>query len=162
MKLISVCLILISADNSSPMTPPLVGSFSPNNNMCDQNQVTSTLDGLSQDLQNPMSPMQPAQHVQPSQSASQQQPSSQNQLNDMPNMVETLGVPLQQNIIDPYRRPQGNYHICHIEHTIPAQCFDKRISLIGSVLFQSLKMQKCIATTCRTVRMECNHMQAIL
>lgn len=79
--------------------------------MCDQNQVTSTLDGLSQDLQSPMLPMQSAQHVQPSQSASQQQPSSQNQLNDMPNMVETLGVPLQQNIIDPYRRLQGIYHI---------------------------------------------------
>lgn len=97
----------IAADNSSPMTPPLVGSYSPgNNNLCDQNQVTSTLDGIAQDLQqNPMSPMPAAQQPAP-QSAAQPnaQQTSQNQLNDIPNMVESIGVPIQQNIIDPYRR----------------------------------------------------------
>lgn len=57
-KLIFFIKIII-ADNSSPMTPPMVRSFSPvNNNMCDQNQVTP-MDGLSQDL--PLSPMQPTQ-----------------------------------------------------------------------------------------------------
>lgn len=95
------------------MTPPLVGSgFSPNNNVCDRNQVTSTLDVLPQDLQNPMSPMQSTQQVQPTQSAVQQQ-QSQSQINEMPNMVETIGVPLQQqNIIeniDTYHRQPGNH-----------------------------------------------------
>lgn len=88
------------------MTPPMVGSFSPvNNNMCDQNQVTP-MDGLSQDL--PLSPMQSTQQqAQTPQSASQQSAqhqSTQSQLTEMPNMVDSIGVPLQQNIIDPYRR----------------------------------------------------------
>lgn len=93
------------------MTPPVVGNFSPaNNNMCDQNQVNASLEGLSQDLQqNPMSPMSPMSPMQTShqQSQTQQssshpapQQSSQNQLPDMPNMVDSIGV----NIIDPYRR----------------------------------------------------------
>lgn len=92
------------------MEPPCgVGSFSPaNNNMCDQNQVPSTLDGLTQDLQ-PLSPMQQTQ--QPQQSASQSQQTSQSQLNDMPNMVDTIGVPLPPNIIDPYNRRPGNLFI---------------------------------------------------
>ncbi|XP_055300566.1 transcription factor HNF-4 homolog isoform X3 [Sitodiplosis mosellana] len=101
---------MLLADNSSPMTPPnIVGSFSPaNNNMCDQNQVAPTqLDGLSQDI--PMSPMQQQAQVSPSASQQQQQQqapqqASQSQLTEMPNMVDTIGVPLQQNIIDPYRR----------------------------------------------------------
>lgn len=93
------------------MSPPIVGSYSPaNNNLCDQN-VSSTLDGLSQDLQQaPMSPMSPM-------SASQQGPqpvlqptaqqNSQNQMNDI-NMGDPIGVPLQQGIIDPYRRAGTN------------------------------------------------------
>lgn len=94
------------------MTPPnLVGSFSPvNNNMCDQSQVSSSqMDTLSQDL--PMSPMQPQAQLSPSSSQQQQQQQqqapqqpSQSQLNEMPNMVDSIVVPLQQNIIDPYRR----------------------------------------------------------
>lgn len=93
------------------MTPPnLVGSFSPvNNNMCDQNQVAPQLDALPQDL--PLSPMQPQAQLSPSASQQQQQQQqqgpqqpSQSQLNEMPNMVDSIVVPLQQNIIDPYRR----------------------------------------------------------
>lgn len=91
------------------MTPPIGGSFSPaNNSMCDQSQVTPQMDGLPQDLQpNPMSPMQPtSQQAQAPPSASQPVPqqSSQSQLTEMPNMVDSIGVSLQQNIIDPYRR----------------------------------------------------------
>lgn len=83
------------------MTPPIVGNYSPvNSNLCDQN-VTSTLDGISQDLQAaPMSPMPPA-----SQSAAPQP--FQNQINDMPSAMvcdDSIGVPIQPNIIDPYRR----------------------------------------------------------
>ncbi|XP_031624352.1 hepatocyte nuclear factor 4-gamma isoform X2 [Contarinia nasturtii] len=86
---------MLLADNSS--TPPMVGNFSPvNNTMCDQ---VNTLDGITQDL----NPMTPAQQVQQQQPSPQHQP-SQNQLADMPNMVDQIGVPLQQNIIDPYRR----------------------------------------------------------
>lgn len=90
------------------MSPPIVGSYSPaNNNLCDQN-VSSTLDSLSQDLQQaPMSPMSPMsasqqQGAQPVLQSNAQQ-NSQNQMNDI-NMVEPIGVPLQQGIIDPYRR----------------------------------------------------------
>lgn len=83
----------------------MVGSYSPaNNNLCDQN-VTSSLDGLSQDLQQaPMSPMSPMSASQPQPvlpSAAQQ--TTQNQMNDI-NMGDPIGVPLQPNIIDPYRR----------------------------------------------------------
>lgn len=89
------------------MTPPM-GNFSPVN-VCDQN-VTSTIDGISQDLQAaPMSPMPPAPQQQPppppsaSQSASQSAASQPSQINDI-TMVEQINVPIQPNIIDPYRR----------------------------------------------------------
>lgn len=99
---------IVIADNSSPMTPPMAGSFSPvNNNMCDQNQVApNQMEGLSQEL--PLSPMQPTQQqAQAPQTASQQSAqhqSTQSQLTDMPNIIESIAVTLQQNIIDPYRR----------------------------------------------------------
>lgn len=82
------------------MTPPM-GNYSPvNSNLCDQN-VSSTIDGISQDLQAaPMSPMPPSA----SQSASQAAASQPSQINDI-TMVEQIGVPIQPNIIDPYRRP---------------------------------------------------------
>lgn len=95
---------LIAADNSSPMSPPMVGNYSPaNNNLCDQN-VSSTLDGLSQDLQQaPMSPMSPMSASQPqSVLPPTAQQTSQNQLNDI--NMDPIGVTLQSNIIDPYRR----------------------------------------------------------
>lgn len=84
------------------MTPPM-GSFSPvNNNLCDQN-VSSTIDGISQDLQ-AASPMPPApQPPAASQSASQSAASQPSHIDDIP-MVEQIGVPIQPNIIDPYRR----------------------------------------------------------
>lgn len=89
------------------MTPP-IGNYSPvNSNLCDQN-VTSTLDGMSQDLQTaPMSPMPPAPpsaSQQASQSGSQSAAPQSSQINDIPMVVETIGVPIQSNIIDPYRR----------------------------------------------------------
>lgn len=88
------------ADNSSPMTPPM-GNYSPvNSNLCDQN-VSSTIDGISQDLQ-AASPMPPAPQQQPP-SASQSAASQPSQIDDIP-MVEQIGVPIQPNIIDPYRR----------------------------------------------------------
>lgn len=101
------------------MSPPVVNSYSPQqNNLCDQNQVTSTLDNQSTELQqNPMSPMPPqAQPVQPQQQQQQSQPtqqqSSQNQLNEMPNMVDPINVGLQSQMVDPmnpYRR-SGKLH----------------------------------------------------
>lgn len=88
----------------------MVGNFSPvHNNMCDQNQVTSTLDNQPQDLQ--QSPISPMQTNQSSQSVSQQTQSSHNQINDLPNMVDSIGGPIQPNIVDqmnPYRR-SGKY-----------------------------------------------------
>lgn len=80
------------------MTPPM-GNFSPvNSNLCDQN-VSSTIDGISQDLQ-AASPMPPA--PQPP-SAAQSAASQPSQINDIA-MVEQISVPIQPNIIDPYRR----------------------------------------------------------
>lgn len=80
-----------------------MGNFSPvNSNLCDQN-VSSTIDGISQDLQAaPMSPMAPAQQPpSASQSAPQSAASQPSQINDVA-MVEQM--PIQPNIIDPYRR----------------------------------------------------------
>lgn len=96
------------------MTPP-IGSYSPvNSNLCDQN-VSSTLDGISQDLQaSPMSPMPQQQPPPPpsSQSAAASQSAAQaaapqppqSQINDIQMGGEPIGVPIQPNIIDPYRR----------------------------------------------------------
>lgn len=99
----------VIADNTSPMSPPIVGNFSPaNNNLCDQN-VTSTLDGLSQDQQQQQATMTPISSMSASQSGPQSvlqsaaQQTSQGQLNDI-NMVDSIGVSLQQGIIDPYRQ----------------------------------------------------------
>lgn len=81
--------------------------------MCDQ---VNALDGISQDL-NPISPMTPASQQlqqQPSppqhQPTQQHQPPPQNSLPDMPMIDQNCGVPIQQNIIDPYRRT-GNFTI---------------------------------------------------
>lgn len=91
------------ADNSSPMSPPIVNSYSPQqNNLCDQNQVTSTLENQAQDhQQNPMSPMPTNQASQPP--PQPQQPTQQP--NEMPNIVDPISI--QPQIVDqmnPYRR----------------------------------------------------------
>lgn len=101
---LSDLLINFLADNSSPMSPPIVNSYSPQqNNLCDQNQVTSTLDNQqAQDLQqNPMSPMPQTQVS---------QPPAQPQSTEMSNM-EQIGVGIQPQIVDPmspYRRSGKN------------------------------------------------------
>lgn len=115
------------------MTPPLIGNYSPdNNNLCDQNQVSS-IDGIAQDLQqNPMSPMPTAQQPAP-QSAAQpnpQQARQQNQLNEIPNMVDPNGVPLQQNMnIDPYRRSGRHSLLKQNKLIIKKKCRETKLKL---------------------------------
>lgn len=88
------------AENASPMSPQIVDSYSPQqNNLIEQNQVTSTLDNNQpQDLPNPMLPMP---QTQPSQSSSQAPQSS----TEMSNMGEPLNVGIQPQMID-----QHSYH----------------------------------------------------
>lgn len=94
----------------------MVGSYSPthNNQLCDQNQVTSSLDPTMQ----PMSPMSPMDHQssQQQQTSQQQQQQSSNQINDIQNnmVVDQLDVSMmqqQQNMVDSmnqYRRTNGS------------------------------------------------------
>lgn len=84
-----------------------MANYSPthSNQICDQNQVTSSLDTQPMSPMSPLSPMQQNQQPQQPPSASQ---SAQNPMNEMPGMVvDQIDVSLQSNIVDPmsqYRR----------------------------------------------------------
>lgn len=104
------------------MSPPTASSYSPmhSNQICDQNQVSSSLDAAM----SPMSPLSPLEHHQQQQQQQVQQQAAapqppQNQINDMQNMVvDQMDVTMiqqqqqqqQPNLVDPmnqYRRANG-------------------------------------------------------
>lgn len=100
-----------TADNSSPLTPPMVGNYSPthSNQMCDQNQVTSSLQPMS-----PMPPMSPMDHqAQPNSPLPNQLPGNMvGEPMDVALLQQQPQTPQQaQAMVDPmaqYRRANGS------------------------------------------------------
>lgn len=162
--------MLLGADNSSPLTPPIVNNYSPTHNqMCDQNQVTSSLDSSIQQM--PTSPISPGAEHQSSHGHHPHQTPSQ--MEDMqPSMVvDQLDVPLlqqhqqqqqqqhqhQTNIVNPMSQYRSNgtnngYQITQA-HASPEQIRDTMLC-VGATNENDVPMNDFAAGMMRKIKVQ--------